>query len=143
MDDPQNLEHLSFKELKSLGGQTHVAWIDEGLKISVADTVVNLRKSANMRHRNSSKNRVNSLGLIKSSNHKTCLTERILLTRLSIVSRVQDDHQETQYLFNVFPNWASQHRSNSNMIQRKNSELKLKDPKHMYSMVLTDLRKGN
>ena len=44
IDDPQNIEHPSFEELKSLRGRTNVAWIDELLVISVAETVVVLRK---------------------------------------------------------------------------------------------------
>jgi hypothetical protein len=87
IDDPQTLEHPSFEELKSLRGRTNMAWIDELLKISVADTIVYLRKSAKMQHRNSSKNKVSPLGLIKSyyfpnlgmNSHKACLPKELYL----------------------------------------------------------------
>jgi hypothetical protein len=128
VDDPQNLEHFSFKELKLLRSQTNVAWIDELLQISVAEAVVNLRKFADTQHRNSSKSKVNSLKLFKSNysinltmnSCKTGLQKKTVFNFASTVLRVQDVHQETQYLFNVFPNWTSQRRNNSNMIQQKN-----------------------
>lgn len=148
--DPQNLEHPSFEELKSLRGRTNVAWIDELLVISVAETVVALRKSADMQHRNSRVSKVSLLGLIKSdyfpnlgmNSRKACLPKRTVLTNLSIVSRVQDVHQKTQYLVNVFPNCTSQRRSNSNMIPRKNPEWNMEDQKRICDMILTDLQKG-
>ena len=65
IDDPQNLTHSSFEELKSLRGQTHVDWIGELLEISVAETIVPLRKCADMQHRNSKRSKVNPLELIK------------------------------------------------------------------------------
>lgn len=136
--------------MKSLRGRTDVAWIDELLVISVAETVVALRKSADMQHRKSRVSRVSSLGLVQSdyfpnlrmSSRKACLPKRTSLTNLSSVQRVQDVHQETQYLFNVFPNWTSQRRSNSNMIPRKNPEWNLEDQKHICDIILTDLQKG-
>ena len=155
IDDPQNLGHPSFEELKSLRGRTNVAWIDELLVISVAETVVALRKSADMQHRKSSESKVSPLGLIKSDyfpsigmnkyrdeSRKACLPKRTLFTNLSTVPRVQDVHQETQYLFNVFPNCTSQRRSNSNMIPRKNPEWNLEDQKRICNKILTDLQKG-
>ena len=83
-----------------------------------------LRKFADMQHKNSSKSKVSLLKLIKSdylfnlgiNSCKTCLRKKTLLTNLSIVSGVQDAHQEAQSVFNVFPNWTSQRRSNLNMI---------------------------
>jgi hypothetical protein len=111
IDDPQNLEHPFFKKLKPLRSQTNVAWIDESFKISVAETVVDLRKSADVQRRNSSKSKVSSLKLFKSG---------YFLNFGSIVPRVRDVQKETQYLLNVSPNWTSQHRSNSNMIKQKN-----------------------
>lgn len=150
IDDPQNLEHSSFEELKSLRGRTNVAWIDELLVIYVAETVVVLRKSADMQHRKSRGSKVSPLGLVKSdyfpnlgmNSRKACLPKRTLLTNLSIVPRVQDVHKETQYLFNMFPNCTSQRRSNSNMIPRKNPEWNLEDQKRICDMILTDLQKG-
>jgi hypothetical protein len=78
-----------------------VAWIDELLLISVAETVVILRKSADMQHKKSKASKVSPLGLIKSdyfpnlgmSSRKVCLPKKILLTILSIVLGVQDVHQ--------------------------------------------------
>jgi hypothetical protein len=130
IDDPQKLEYPSFEELKLLRGRTNVAWIDELLVISVAETVVALRKSVDMQHRKSSVSKVSPLGLVQSdyfpnlgiNSRKTGLPKRTLFTNLNSVQRVQDVHQETQYLFNVFPNWTSQRRSNSNMIPQKNSK---------------------
>jgi hypothetical protein len=98
--------------LKPLKSQTNVAWIDELFKISVAKAVVNLRKSADVQHKNSNKSKVNSRKLFKSSyflnfkmnNCKICLPKKTILNFVSIVLRVQDVHQETHYLFNVFPN---------------------------------------
>jgi Cytochrome C and Quinol oxidase polypeptide I len=150
IDDPQNLEYPSFEEWKSLRGRTNVAWIDELLVISVAETVVALRKSADMQHRKSRGSKVSPLGLVKSdyfpnlgmNSRKACLPKRTLLTNLSIVPRVRDVHQETQYLFNVFPNCTSQRRSNANMIPRKNPEWNLEDQKRICDMILTDLQKG-
>ena len=150
IDDPQNLVHPSFEELKSLRGRTNVAWIDELLVISVAETVVALRKSADMQHRKSSGSKVSPLGLVQPdyfpnlgmNSRKAYLPKRTLLTNLSTVPGVQDVHQETQYLFNVFPNWTSQRRSNSNMIPRKNPEWNLEDQKRICDMILTDLQKG-
>jgi RNA-directed DNA polymerase len=127
-----------------------VAWIDELLVISVAETVVALRKSADMQHRKSRKSKVSPLGLVQPdyfpnlgmNSCKACLSKRTLLTNLSTVPGVQDVHQETQYLSNVFPNWASQRRSNSNMIPRKNPEWILEDQKRICDMILNDLQKG-
>jgi RNA-directed DNA polymerase len=150
IDDPQKLAHSSFEELKSLRGRTNVAWIGELLKISVAETVVVLRKYADMHYRNSKVSKVSPLGLIEldyfpnlgMNGRKACLPKRTLFTNLSSVQRVQDVHQEIQYVFNVFPNWTSQRRSNSNMIPRKNPEWNLEDQKRICDMILTDLRKG-
>lgn len=150
IDDPQNLGHPSFEELKSLRGRTNVAWIDELLVISAAETVVALRQSADMQHRKSRVSKVNLLGLVQPNyfpnlgmnNRKACLPKKTLLTNLSIVLGVKDIHQETQYLSNVFPNWASQRRSNSNMIPRKKPEWNLEDQKRICDMILTDLQKG-
>jgi len=150
IDDPQNLRHSSFEELKSLRGRTNVAWIGELLKISVAETVVALRKCADVQHRNSRGNKVSPLGLIKSdyfpklgmNGRKACLPKRTLLANLSSVQRVQDVHQEMQYVFKVFSNWTSQRRSNSNMIPRKNPEWNLEDQKRICDRILIDLRKG-
>jgi RNA-directed DNA polymerase len=150
IDDPQNLKHPSFEELKSLRGRTNVAWIGELLVISVAETVVALRKIADVQHRNSSRNKVSPLGLIKldyfpklgMNSRKACLPKRTLLANLSSVQRVQDVHQEMQYVFKVFPNWTSQRRSNSSMVPRKNPEWNLEDQKRICDMILTDLRKG-
>lgn len=61
IDAPQNLKHIFFKKLKPLKSQTNVAWIDELLKISVAKVVVNLRKFADVQHKNSTKSKVSSL----------------------------------------------------------------------------------
>lgn len=127
-----------------------MAWIGELLKISVAETVVALRKYVEMQHRNSRGNKVSPLGLIKSdyfpnlemNSRKTCLPKRTLLANLNSVQRVQDVYQEMQYVFNVFPNWTSQRRSNSNMIPRKNPEWNLEDQKRICDIILTDLRKG-
>lgn len=150
IDDPQKLKHPSFEELKSLRGRTNVAWIGELLVISVAETVVALRKPADMQHRKSRGSKVSPLGLVQPdyflnlgmNSRKACLPKRTLLTNLSSVPRVQDVHQETQYLLNVLPNWTSQRRSNSNTIPRKNSEWNLKDQKRICDIILTDLRKG-
>jgi hypothetical protein len=150
IDDPQNLGHPSFEELKSLRGRTNVAWIDELLVISVAETVVALRKSADMQHRKSRGSKVSPLGLVQldyfpslgMNSRKACLPKRTLHTNLSTVPGVQDVHQEPQYLFNVFPNCTSQRRSNSNMIPRKNLEWNLEDRKRICDIILTDLQKG-
>jgi len=150
IDDPQNLVHPSSEELKSLRGRTNVAWIDELLVISVAETVVALRKSADMQHKKNRKSKVSSLGLVQldyfsklgMNGRKACLPKRTLLTNLSTVRGVQDVHQETQYLSNVLPNWTSQRRSNSNMIPRKNPEWNLEDQKRICDMILNDLQKG-
>lgn len=147
IEDPQNLEHPSFEGSKSLRGRTNVAWIGELLVISVAETVVALRKLVEVPHKNSRRSKVSPLGIIKqdyflklrTNGRKICLPKRILLTNLSSVQRVQDVHQEMQH---VFPNWTSQRRSNSNMIQRKNLEWNLEDQKRICDMILTDLRKG-
>lgn len=88
IDDPQNLRHPSFEELKSLRGRTNVAWIDELLVISVAETVVALRKSAGMQHKKSRGSKVSPIGLVKSdyfpnlgmNSRKACLPKRTLLT---------------------------------------------------------------
>jgi hypothetical protein len=127
-----------------------VAWIGELLKISVAETVVALRKCADVQHRNSRGNKVSPLGLIKSdyfpklgmNGRKACLPKRTLLANLSSVQRVQDVHQEMRYVFKVFSNWTSQRRSNSNMIPRKNPEWNLEDQKRICDRILIDLRKG-
>ena len=110
VDDPQNLAHPSFEELKSLRGRTNVAWIDELLVISVAETLVVLRKSADMQYRKSRGSKVSPLGLIQldyfpnlgMNSRKACLPKRTLLTNLSTVPGVQDVHQETQYLLMCF-----------------------------------------
>ena len=112
IDDPQKLEHPSFEELKSLRGRTNVAWIGELFVISVAETVVALRKPADMQHRKSRGSKVSPLGLVQPdyflnlgmNSRKACLPKRTLLTNLSSIPRVQDVHQETQYLLNVFSN---------------------------------------
>ena len=150
IDDPQNLRHSSFEELKSLRGRTNMAWIGKLLEISVAGTVVALRKCADMQHRNSRGNKVSPLGLINfdyfpklgMNGHKACLPKRTLLTNLSSVQWVQDVHQEMQSVFNAFPNWTSQRRSNSHMIPRKNPEWNLEDQKRICDIILNDLRKG-
>lgn len=110
IDDPQNLRHPSFEELKSVRGRTNVAWIDELLEISVAETVVVLRKSADMQYRNNSRSKVSPLRLIKldyflnlgMDSRKACLLKRTLFTNLNSVLRVQDVHQEIQFLFMCF-----------------------------------------
>lgn len=150
IDDPQNLGHPSFEELKSLRGRTHMAGIDELLVISVAETVVVLRKSADMQHRKSRGSKVSPIGIVQPdyfptlgiNSCKARLPKRTLLTNLSNVPRVQDVHQETQYLCNVFPNCTSQRRSNSNIVPRKNLEWNLEDQKRICDMILTDLQKG-
>lgn len=150
IDDPQNLIHSSLEELKLLKGRTNVAWIGELLEISVAETIVALGKCVDLQRKNIRKNKVSPLRLIKlnyflklrMNSHKTCLPKRTLLTNLSNVQWVQDVRQETQNVFNVFPNWTSQRRSNSNMIPRKNPEWNLEDQKQICDMILTDLRKG-
>jgi RNA-directed DNA polymerase len=73
---------------------------------------------------------------------KACSLKRTLFTNLSNVQRVQDVHQGTQILTNVFLNWTSQRRSNSNMIQRKNSEWSLENQKYICDKILSDLGKG-
>jgi hypothetical protein len=130
IDDPQNFNTSSFEESKSLRGRTNGSWIDELLVISVAKTVVALRKSVNMQHRKSNVSKVSPLGLVQSdyfpnlgmNSRKACLPKRTLFTNLSTVLGVQDIHQETQCLCHVFPNCTGQCRSNSNMIPRKNTE---------------------
>ena len=147
IDDPQNLRHSFLKKLKSLRGRTNVAWIGELLEISVAETVVALGKCTELQHRNSRRNKVSPLRLIKLdyflelgiNGHKTCLLKRTLFRNLNNVQRVQDVHQEMQ---NVFPNWTSQCRSNSKMIPRNNPEWNLEDQKRICDMILCDLRKG-
>jgi hypothetical protein len=150
IDDPQNLKTSFFEESKSLRGRTNVTWIDELLVISVVKIVMVLRKFANMQHRKSKVSKVSPLGLARSgyfsnlemNSRKACLPKRTLLTNLSIVPGVQDVHQKTQYLFNVFLNCTSQRRSNSNMIPRKSPGWNLEDQKRICGIILTDLQKG-
>ena len=147
IDDPQNLAHPSFEELKSLRGRTNVAWIGEFLKISVAETVVALGKFAGMQHRNSRVNKVSPLGLIKPdyfpksgmSGRKIHLPKRILLSNLSRIQWVQDVHQEMHI---AIPNWTSQRRSYSSTIPRRTPKWNLEDQKRICDLILTDLKKG-
>jgi len=105
-----------------------------------------LGKLAEMQHRDISRNKVSPLGLIfldyfpkiRINSRKAGLPKRTLPPNLGRVQWVQDVHQE---IFNVFPNWTSLRRSNSNIVQRKNLEWNLKDHKHIYSKVLSDLQK--
>jgi hypothetical protein len=84
------------------------------------NTVVDLRKFADMQHRNNSKSKISPLGLIQldyffnlgMNNCKASLPKRTLFKNLSLVLRVQDVYEETRYLFYVFPNWISQCKSN-------------------------------
>ena len=148
IDGPQSLKHTSFKELKPLKSQTDVAWIDELFKISVAKAVVNLRKSADVQHKNSNKSKVNSRKLFKSSyflnfkmnNCKICLPKKTILNFVSIVLRVQDVHQETHYLFNVFSNWTSQRKSYSSIVLQKNPEWNLDDQKYICNKILQQFK---
>lgn len=107
-----------------------------------------LEKFAAMHHRENSLNKVSPLGLIKINDYfpvigingrKTCLTKKTQLSNLNRVQKVQDVHQE---IFNIFPNWTSQHRSYTNMAQRKNPEWKPEDHKNICEMILNDLQKG-
>lgn len=144
IDDPQNLRHSSFEDLESLWCRTIVAWIGELNLILVAETVVILGKCAEMHRNNFSESRVSPLGIVSNnyfpksgiSGRKAGLLNRVLSPNLTRTLWVQDVHQE------IFLNWTSQRRSNSNMTQRKDSNENLESQKRICEKILSDLQKG-
>ena len=143
IDDPQNLQH-SFKDLESLRCRTNVAWIDELNQILVAETVVVLRKRAEMHRNKFNESRVSPLGVVLNnyfpkfgiSGRKAGLLKRVFSSNSEKTLWVQDVHQE------IFLNWTSQRRSNSNMAQRKDSNRNLESQKRICDKILKDLQKG-
>ena len=144
IDDPQNLRHSSFEDLESLWCRTNVAWIGELNQILVAETVVVLRKCAEMHRRNFNESRVSPLEVASNnyfpkfgmSSRKAGLPKRVFSPNSVKTLWVQDVHQE------IFLNWTSQRRSNSNMTQRKDSNRNLESQKRIYDKILNDLQKG-
>lgn len=143
IDDPQNLQH-SFKDLESLRCRTYVARIGELYQILVAETVVVLRKCAEMHRRKFSESRVSPLGVVLInyfpkfgiSGRKAGLLKRAFSSNSVKTLWVQDVHQE------IFLNWTSQRRSSSNMTQRKDSNRNLESQKRICDKILSDLQKG-
>lgn len=143
IDDPQNLQH-SFKDLGSLRCQTNVAWINELNQILMVETVVVLRKHAEMHRNKFNKSRVSPLGVVLNnyfpkfgiSGRKADLLKRVFSSNSVKTLWVQDVHQE------IFLNWTSQRRSSSNMTQRKDSNRNLESQKHICDKILKDLQKG-
>lgn len=144
IDDPQNLRHSSFEDLKSLWCRTNVAWIGELNQILVAETVVALRKCAEMHRSNFSESRVSPLEVVPNnyfpksgrSGRQASLLKRVFSQNSVRTLWVQDVHQE------IFVNWTSQRRSNSNMTQRKDSNWNLKSQKRICDKILSGLQKG-
>jgi len=144
IDDPQNLGHSSSEDLESLRCRTNVAWIGELNRILVAETVVILRKCAEMHRRNFSESRVSPLKVVSQnyfpntgiSSRKASLLKQVLFSYSTRTLWVQDVHQE------VFLNWTSQRRSNSNMTQRKDFDLSLESQKRICDKILNNLKTG-
>ena len=143
IDDSQNLQHF-FKNLESLRCRTNVAWIGELTQILVTETVVVLRKRAEMHRNKLSESRVSPLGVVLNnyfpkfgiSGRKACLLKRVFFSNSVKTLWVQDVHQE------IFLNWTSQRRSSSNMTQRKDSNRNLESQKRICDRILRDLQKG-
>jgi len=143
IDDSQNLRHF-FKNLESLRYRTNVAWIGELTQILVTETVVVLRKRAEMHRNKLSESRVSPLGVVLNnyfpkfgiSGRKACLLKRVFFSNSVKTLWVQDVHQE------IFLNWTSQRRSSSNMTQRKDSNRNLESQKRICDRILRDLQKG-
>jgi RNA-directed DNA polymerase len=144
IDDPQNLRHSSFEDLESLWCRTNVAWIGELNQILVAETVVVLGKCAEMHRSKFSESRVSPLGVVSNnyfpkfgmSGREANLLKRVFSPNSARTLWVQDVHQE------IFLNWTSQRRSNSNMTQRKDSNRNLESQKCICNKILSDLQKG-
>lgn len=142
IDDPQNLRHF-FKKLESVGCRTNVAWIGELNQILVAETVVVLRKRAEMHRSKYSKSRVSPLGVSLNnyfpnfgiSGRKAGLLKQVFYSNSVKTLWVQDVHQE------IFQNWTSQRRSSSNMTQRKDSNWNFESQKRICDKILSDLQK--
>jgi len=110
----------------------------------VAETVVVLRKCAEKHRSNFSESRVSPLGLVSNnyflkfgmSGRKPGLLKRVFSSNSVKTLWVQDVYQE------VFLNWTSQRRSNSNMTQRKYLKWDLESQKRICNKILMDLQKG-
>lgn len=143
IDDPQNLQHF-FKDLESLRCLTNVAWISELNQILVAETVVILRKRAEMHRNKFSGSRVSPLRVVLNnyfpkfgiSGRKAGLLKKVFSSNSVKTLWVQDVHQK------IFLNWTSQRRSSSDMTQRKDSNRNLESQKRICDKILRNLQKG-
>ena len=121
-----------------------MAWIGELNQILVAETVVVLRKCAEMHRNKFSESRVSPLGIVLNnyfpkfgiSGRKAGLLKRVFSSNSAKTLWVQDVHQE------IFLNWTSQRRSSSNMTQRKDFNWNLESQKRICDKILRDLQKG-
>jgi RNA-directed DNA polymerase len=143
IDDPQNLQHF-FKGLGSLRCLTNVAWISELNQILVAETVVVLKKRAEMHRNKFSESRVSPLGVVLInyfpkfgiSGRKAGLLKKVFFSNSVKTLWVQDVHQK------IILNWTSQRRSSSDMTQRKDFNRNLESQKRICDKILKDLQKG-